>query len=71
MPGVRGALRYGRFGVGEYWVVELLDRILMIWRHEGEGFGVPEILALEGQDSSQVAGLQLDLDRLANVLEVV
>ncbi len=62
---------YARFGVREYWVVEPLDRVLMIWRYEEEGFGTPEILALEGQASSQVAGLQLDLDRLANVLEVV
>jgi len=67
---------YARFGVGEYWVVEPPDRVLMIWRYEEEGFGTPEILALEGQASSQVAGLRLDglrldLDHLANVLEVV
>lgn len=60
---------YARVGVAEYWTLEPLDRVLMIWRLEGGRYGTPRITALEGVAASDVAGLQLDLDRLASVLE--
>lgn len=62
---------YARHGVREYWVLEPVDRVLMIWRYEQEGFGAPEILALEGTASSKIAALYLDLDQLARILEDV
>ncbi len=60
---------YARYRVREYWVVESLDRVLMIWRLESEGYGAPEILALEGKAVSRIADLHLDLDQLASILE--
>ncbi len=62
---------YARYGVREYWVLEPLDRVLMIWRYEKAGFGAPEIMALEGVASSKIAALHLDLDQLARLLEDV
>jgi len=55
----------------ERWVQEPLDRVLMIWRYEQDGFGAPEILALEGTASSRIADLHLHLDQLARLLEDV
>ncbi|BCX81413.1 hypothetical protein MIT9_P0991 [Methylomarinovum caldicuralii] len=60
---------YARVGVVEYWTIEPLDRVLMIWRLEGNGYGAPHITGLKGVMASRIAGLQLDLDLLASVLE--
>ncbi len=62
---------YARYRVQEYWVLEPLDRVLMIWRHEKNGYGAPEIMALEGVVSSRIANLHLDLDQLARLMEDV
>ncbi|XSG83916.1 MAG: Uma2 family endonuclease [Methylohalobius sp. ZOD2] len=70
---------YSRHGVREYWVLEPVDRVLMIWQRQGdsqssggETFGAPEIRALEDVAVSEaVTDLHLDLDRLASILEVM
>jgi len=43
---------YERVGVREYWIVHPLDRTVMVFRREGEGFGMPAMFA--GEDRIEV-----------------
>jgi len=43
---------YERVGVKEYWIVHPLDRTVMLFRREGEGFGRPAMFA--GEDRIEV-----------------
>lgn len=40
---------YERAGVREFWLVHPVDRLLIIYRHDGEGYGRPDIRELTGE----------------------
>jgi Uma2 family endonuclease len=45
---------YERSGVREYWLVHPLDRVLTIYRLQGDRFGMPETRLLEGETPVEV-----------------
>jgi len=45
---IRKRALYERESVREYWLVHPMDRVLYIYRLEGERYGPPEILPTEG-----------------------
>ena len=51
---------YARCGVAEYWLIHPLDRVLTIYRREGEGFGPPSIAAAQGVTRAEA--LEIDID---------
>jgi Uma2 family endonuclease len=56
---------YERHGVREYWLVHPVDRVLTIYRREGDSFGSPDIQAIEGSTVVQVLeGLVIDWDAM-------
>lgn len=40
---------YEKAGVREYWLAHPVDRVLTIYRHDGQAFGRPDIFALSGE----------------------
>ncbi|GAB6057691.1 Uma2 family endonuclease [Desulfonatronum parangueonense] len=40
---------YEQAGVREYWLVHPEDRVVLIYRLEQDGFGKPDVLAMEGE----------------------
>lgn len=40
---------YEKAGVREYWLAHPVDRVLTIYRHDGQAFGRPDIFALTGE----------------------
>ncbi len=45
---------YERSGVREYWLVHPLDRVVTIYRLQGDRYGMPETLLLEGETPIEV-----------------
>jgi len=45
---------YERSGVREYWLVHPLDRVVTIYRLQGDRFGMPETRLLEGETPVEV-----------------
>lgn len=40
---------YEKAGVREYWLAHPTDRVLTIYRHDGQGYGRPDIFSLSGE----------------------
>ena len=58
---VRKRRVYERSGVREYWLVHPLDRVLMVYRHDGQAYGRPDVQDLEGTTEVGVLpGLVID-----------
>ena len=45
---------YERAGVREYWLAHPIDRVLTIYRHDGQAYGRPEVLELAGETALTV-----------------
>lgn len=60
---------YERAGVREYWLVHPVDRLVTVYRLEGQRYGVPEVRELTGrQPVGVLPGVEVDWDRLAGLL---
>lgn len=60
---------YERAGVREYWIVHPTDRLLTLYRREGDAFVGPEIVPLEGvTELRALAGLVVRWEPILNVL---
>jgi len=60
---------YERAGVREYWLVHPVDRLVTVYRLEGQRYGVPEVRELTGrQPVGLLPGVEVDWDRLAGLL---
>ncbi len=60
---------YERAGVREFWLVHPLDRVVTIYRHDGQAYGRPDVQEFEG--TSEVAvlpGLLIDWARVVRWL---
>ena len=56
---------YERAGVKEYWIIHPLDQTVMVFRHDGERFGRPDMFAREGGIAVPLLGeLTIDLQQL-------
>jgi len=56
---------YERHGVREYWIVHPVDRVLTLYRHDGERFAPPQILAAAGTTRCALwAAMVIDWDAL-------
>lgn len=56
---------YERAGVPEVWLVHPTDRVLTVYRLEGERYGRPQIAELQGHSGiTQLPGLAIDWDHL-------
>ena len=56
---------YARFGVPEYWIVDPDADRIEVYRHDGTGYGKPEIVEPgEHLDYAPLAGLSIDLASL-------
>ncbi len=61
---------YERAGIPEVWLIHPTDRILMIYRLEGERYGRPAILELKSRTPlGSVPNVTIDWDRLLAALE--
>ena len=58
---IRKRALYERHGVREYWLLHPVDRVLTIYRLDGDGvFGKPDVLELEGATAvAAVPGLEI------------
>ena len=45
---------YERAGVREFWLVHPGDRVVTIYRHDGKGYGRPDVQTLEGETRIEV-----------------
>jgi Uma2 family endonuclease len=60
---------YERSGVREYWLVHPADRIVTVYRLEGNRYGVPEVRELAGRQAIGVLSqVEIDWDRFAALL---
>jgi Uma2 family endonuclease len=60
---------YERAGVREYWLVHPVDRLVTVYRLEGQRYGVPEVRELTGrQPVGVLPGVEVDWDRVAGLL---
>lgn len=60
---------YERSGVREFWLVHPMDRVVTIYRHDGQAYGRPDVLDLEGTtEVAVVPGLVIDWERVARWL---
>jgi len=56
---------YERAGVPEVWLVHPTDKVLTIYRLQGDGYGRPQVCELEGQSQiAQLPGVAIDWDHL-------
>lgn len=56
---------YERAGVREYWLVQPRDRIVTVYRWQGEGFGKPEVYEMAGRTPVTVlSGMAIEWEPL-------
>ena len=66
---VRKLALYERHGVGEYWLVHPVDRVVTIYRLEDGAYGRPVVSELQGRSSCRACpGAEVDWERVVKGL---
>jgi Uma2 family endonuclease len=57
---------YERAGVRELWLIDVVNGLISIYRHDGRRYAAPDLVRTEGRISvAALPGLELDLDFVA------